>query len=357
MREKLITFSFIAVIGGFFLWNVFVPDTLVSNSERRKLQKFPEITWEQVQNKNVMNAFDRYTLDQFVLRDSFRSLKAHIVLDGLQMLDFNQFFIKNDVIYKSEYPNNEESIKRFISKLSTIQNKYLTGNKVYYSIIPDKSYYVDDTTYLLLDYDALYNQVISGLSHMEFIDLRDVLSIQDYYRTDTHWREENLEKVVSTLGNHMGFTINTSYEENKYEPFYGVYYGQAAVKMRPDELVYLTNDELEQVIVTNYEKNSVLYDIKKLGSMDSYDVFLGGATPLVTIENPNQTNEKELIIFRDSFGSSLVPLLVPAYSKITLIDLRYITTNKMEELVTFENQDVLFLYSTLLVNDSSSLRD
>ena len=75
----------------------------------------------------------------------------------------------------------------------------------------------------------------------------------------------------------------------------------------------------------------------------------------MTIENPNAP-EKELIIFRDSFASSLAPLLLPYYKKITLIDLRYGDIEKMEPLVDFKKADVIFLYSTLTINNAHLLK-
>ena len=94
----------------------------------------------------------------------------------------------------------------------------------------------------------------------------------------------------------------------------------------------------------------------KLGSVDSYSLFLSGPSSIIEMSSPNAINDRELILFRDSFGSSLAPLLLPYYKKITLIDLRYINMNMVEQYVTFENQDILFLYSTLLVNSSNLLK-
>lgn len=74
------------------------------------------------------------------------------------------------------------------------------------------------------------------------------------------------------------------------------------------------------------------------------------------IQNPKSTSGKELILFRDSFGSSLAPLLVEAYDMVTLIDARYISMHILEKYVQFENQDVLFLYNTALVNSSFVLK-
>lgn len=96
--------------------------------------------------------------------------------------------------------------------------------------------------------------------------------------------------------------------------------------------------------------------MEKAASRDPYEIFLGGADPLIIIENPNAEREKELVVFRDSFGSSLVPLLVSEYSKVTLIDTRYMQSAAIGSFVKFDNQDVLFLYSTLILNNSLAMK-
>lgn len=58
------------------------------------------------------------------------------------------------------------------------------------------------------------------------------------------------------------------------------------------------------------------------------------------------------MLFRDSFGSSIAPLLLENYSQITLIDLRYISKDVLEDYIEFDKQDVLFLYSTLVLNQN-----
>ena len=73
---------------------------------------------------------------------------------------------------------------------------------------------------------------------------------------------------------------------------------------------------------------------------------------MISIENPNSKNNKELLLFRDSFGSSIAPLLIQNYSKITLVDLRYISSKMLGEFIKFNDQDVLFLYSTVVLNQN-----
>ena len=85
-------------------------------------------------------------------------------------------------------------------------------------------------------------------------------------------------------------------------------------------------------------------------------MFLSGAVSVLEVENPAAETDRELIVFRDSFGSSLVPLLVPGYAKVTLLDTRYIPTEYLNQFVEFGSQDVLFLYSPLVLNNSVMLK-
>jgi hypothetical protein len=124
-------------------------------------------------------------------------------------------------------------------------------------------------------------------------------------------------------------------------------------------MYYLTNKAIEDAAVFDYQSNefSKVYALELFSGMDSYDVFLSGAKPLITIYNEGCKNNKELLLFRDSFGSSIAPLLLEGYSKITLIDLRYISTDLLESYIDFtQDQDVLFLYNTQVLNNSSMLK-
>ena len=120
----------------------------------------------------------------------------------------------------------------------------------------------------------------------------------------------------------------------------------------------MENEILSQCKVYDLETNAYLdvYNMDMLQSKDLYDVFLSGAKSLLTIENPNASTDRELIIFRDSFGSSLAPLLVQGYKTVTLVDVRYISSAMLDRFIDFHGQDVLFLYSTLVLNSSTTLK-
>ena len=85
-------------------------------------------------------------------------------------------------------------------------------------------------------------------------------------------------------------------------------------------------------------------------------MLLSGGAAVLEINIPAGQAGKELIVFRDSFGCALVPLLVNDYEKVWVLVTRYVIPAMLANFVEFADQDVLFVYSTLILNSSSALR-
>ncbi len=366
MKNKLSNIITIALsalfILGFSLWGIFAPDKELSTSERRKLEQLPDLKWDSVMDGSFMSDFEKYTLDQFPLRDDFRTLKALTSFYLMGRADNNDIYITDGFASKQEYPLNVNSINWAASRFKNVYDKYLkeNGSKVYLSVVPDKNYFAADKSgHLKLDYDEMISLLKEGTTFAESIDIFPLLKLEDYYKTDTHWRQEQIEDVAKHIASAMGVELKAEYKVNEADrPFYGVYYGQAALPLPAEKLYYLENDILDSCRVYDYETSSYIdvYDMDKLQGNDLYEVFLSGSKSLLSIENPSATTDKELIIFRDSFGSSISPLLAEGYSKITVVDIRYISPEILGRFIEFNGQDVLFLYSTLVLNNSSTIK-
>ncbi len=358
VKNIVTTFLFIFTIVLIFIINLVKEDDLISISERRKLQQFPEFSFTSLTNGTFFEKFDKYTADQFWKREDFRSAKIFVELDVLKKQDYDNIYEKNGFLVEQIYPLNEKSIEGIVKKLTDIKDKYLTNeNKTYFAIVPDKNYFIDDDN-LRIDYDKLESMMSEGLDWAQYIDIFDLLELEDYYFTDSHWKQENIKKIANKIAEKMNVELNSEYEEKSIVDFKGVYAGRLHIETKSDEIKILTNEILENCKVYNYGTNEItsIYDMKKTSSDDKYDLYLSGATGLLTIENLLNTSGKELIVFRDSYGSSLTPLLVEAYSKVTVVDTRYISPKILGNYIQFTNQDVLFLYSTMLINESASLK-
>ena len=353
MKNKIITIIFIIYIFTFSFLGIVLKDSDISISERRMLSSFPEYTL----SNEYITKLDKYLLDHFPFRDNFRSLKAYFNYNVLQKLDNNNIYLEEDYIFKSEYPTNKKSIANFVKKINLIRENLTEENNVYMMAVPDKNYYLQSDNFLHIDYDYIYDELYK--LNIEMIDIRNIMELNDYYKTDTHWRQEKLDKVVLKMSEIMDFKYqNIIYHENDYNNFYGVYYGEAAISSKPETITYLTNYIISNLRVEYLENKSLttIYNLDNLTGLDSYEVYLDGASSFIEIYNDNSVFDKELIIFRDSFASSLTPLLTNYYKKIVLIDNRYINSSDYMDMINFGDQDVLFMYSTLMINNSTSLK-
>lgn len=360
--NQVLSVLFMSILIGFFFMNLIVKDLDISVSERRKFKQLPKFELESFFDGSFTSDFEKYALDQFPFRETFRKIKGNLDFYVFQKKDVNDVFVYNDYLMKLEYPYNPKSVEKFNTYIKQISDRYLGQSHVYLSIIPDKSYFIADNDYPTIDYELLQESVIKSLKDITNIDLFEQLTLADYYHTDTHWKQENLVSIANYLLKKMGSETSIdreAYVVNTYTDFKGLYYSQSVLKVPKDDLNYLTTEDTKDMTVINYEKTTKagsIYDLEQLDSLDPYNIFLSGATPLIEITNPKNTSGKELIIFRDSFASSLTPLLVHAYSKITLIDTRYMSYEFLGDYVTFENKDVLFLYNTAVINNSQMLK-
>lgn len=292
----------------------------------------------------VLLVMDNHNADRLVA--NFRALKA---ANGLTRV--GKIYVEHTGAADSR------SIARFAEKLTSIKTQYLKNNKVYYATIPDKTYYAQKELGTFLDHDGISNALDQQLKGWNRIELSQLLRLEDYYATDPHWRQEKLMPVAQKLGDAMGITVNASYTSQEQQGFLGAYRRKNS-DLPTETIRWLSNAAIENTVVKDYQhpKASAVYQKEALATQTPYDLFLSGATPLTVLENPKASTQKELILFRDSFGSSLAPLLLDSYAKITLVDLRYMVSDLLPEYIDFGTADVLFLYSDQLVNNSLLLK-
>ena len=365
MKINLRTVCMSAVV---LLWAVlvagawFAPSKDISEAERRPLEQAPALTLDALLDGSYMEDFEQYSLDQFPLRDTFRKIKSLFHFHVLNQSDNNNIYIAGDFAVKQEYPLNPDSLYHAAERFNRVYEKYLQNSDVYVAVVPDKGQYLaEQTGHLKLPFGKLNTILLDRMPWAEPINLYDSLSAEDYYRTDVHWRQENLLDAAEVICDALGVTAPDAadYRVTALErPFYGVYYGQAALPMEPETMYILENDILKDCQVYDYESGQYtdVYNMDKLTSRDLYDVFLSGSRSLLTIENPNASTDRELIIFRDSFGSAIAPLLVQDYAAVTLVDIRYIQIDVLDRFLDFHGQDVLMLYSVPVLNNSQTIK-
>ena len=274
-----------------------------------------------------------------------------------------EVFVYRGYAAAADAPFSEKSLDFAVHRFSHLIEKYFSGAedgyRLYLSVVPDKAEFMETPEGYIPARAAETLDYLAQQLPVTAVDISGLLGLEDYYRTDAHWRQEKILDVAARLAGGMGVELTGSYTRKTLEkPFYGVYYGQAALPIAPEEMNYLTGGAIDTAAVYNYETDTEggIYDAEKAAGRDPYEMFLSGSVSLLRIENPQNTSGRRLVIFRDSFGSSIAPLLVEGYSSVTLVDIRYLASSRLGGFVDFTGCDVLFLYSAGVLNNSSTLK-
>ena len=371
IKNIVVCATMAVIVFGFLVLFLVLPKPEFLDSERREPSKLPAINMETIMKdgNEYANSFmkqfdDNYTPDNFPFREFFRNLKSWVGSNIFLQKDKDGVYVVDGIAGEMQETIDEGSIQHAADCITSVYDKYIKdkeGANVYISIIPDKGYWLsEENGYPSMDYDEFIEKVLSKVDFAEYINIKDSLAEGDFYASDTHWNQEHLLDVAKLLIEGMGGTYaDNAYTKNTLDvPFYGVYAGRAPKPLPAETITYYTNENMANVTVFDAEKGrpGYIYDMERAHGKDAYDMFLGGEISKLVIENPNAKTDKELVVFRDSYGRSIIPLMIDDYAKITVIDTRYQIPNFLLPGVNFENADVLFLYSTLVLNASSEMK-
>ena len=75
----------------------------------------------------------------------------------------------------------------------------------------------EQSGHLSIDYSLLEEQLLQQTGFADYISISDLLESGDYYRTDVHWRQEQITDVAERLAQAMGVTLSKDYKENLLE--------------------------------------------------------------------------------------------------------------------------------------------
>jgi len=157
-----------------------------------------------------------------------------------------------------------------------------------------------------------------------------------YFRSDVHWTALGAYYAYAAFCEAAGIqpaSLENDYTKGTYEPFLGGLYSQiyklpqaVRLKNNPEQLDYYipkTGHQLTLYKMGNinapYSADSIINtDFKSLGAY-KYSCFAWGDQRLEKITTDSPSGRKVLVI-KDSYGSALVPFLVPNYSTIYVID-------------------------------------
>lgn len=186
---------------------------------------------------------------------------------------------------------DEKSLDFAVKRFSHLLEAYFPGSEhVYMSVIPDKAAFMETPEgYTPAGAQETADYLAQRLP-VEIIDIAPLLALEDYYRTDPHWRQERLSAVAQAILEAMDAPVPDTTEETLCAlagEFHGSYWGKTAEPLTADVLSYITSPLLDGCTVYDYETDSTggVYDFTA-AEKSPYDLFLGGPKALLRIENP-----------------------------------------------------------------------
>lgn len=357
---------FLAFIGVFFILNLVLPDRQFSEQENRYLQMKPEFSFKSLFSGDYTSKFETYTTDQFTFRDEWITLKAASELALGKQENNDVYLCENGTLIEGYERPESSALDANMSALNALVEN--TDAEVYFALIPDKS----DLYASLLPKNAPNDsekEVIDycyAQSNATNVDMYSALGAHTdeyiFYRTDHHWTSLGAYYGFSVLAESMGFDCPAldSYSDRHVisEEFYGTTWSSSGFSwVGPDTMEIFVN-EPEGLKVTSYPEGSPvegkLYDFSFLEKKDKYSTFMGGNCPLHEIVTGTE-GKPSLLIIRDSYTDSLLPLLLDDFSEIHVLDLRYYRASLKSYIEQNDFDSVLVCYSVSNFSTDSSI--
>ena len=163
---------FLAVLFGFSLLHLALPDREVSRSERRRLAQLPPLS------SGFSDKLEEYMLDQFPLREQLRTVNSLVRLYGLGQADIHSIYLQGGGAFRMDGPLQEKQVRHAAAVFSAVQETYFPSLPPHYVIVPDKNAKAE-TSRPRLDTEALHGIVREALPGMTEIDIWDLLSADD----------------------------------------------------------------------------------------------------------------------------------------------------------------------------------
>jgi hypothetical protein len=363
--HKALTVLLIVYIGIFCFLFFALPERSFSAAENRFLQTRPVLSRQKLLSGQFSQAAEKYLADQFVLRDSWIRLKACFELLLQKMDHRGVYFGRDGYLLQKPQRREKEQLEQNISAVSNFAQQ--AGKSVYFLLAPVSAQILREklpryAVPPIVEPSAVREEMTADII---FVDPSALLCAHKqeniYYKTDHHWTSRGAYYAYQELGKAMGFKAlpeDSFVIKQVSDNFYGSLASQSGYRCQPDNLqLFLPKVELPYTVEYVYRQktSTTVYAWEHLRQKDQYAVFLDGNHALIKITTENQTGRR-LLVVKDSYANALVPFLIPHFSEIHLLDLRYFHHQVKDYLLQNEMTEILFVYNTITFAEETSLR-
>lgn len=365
----VVAFCLIIGVGG--IVNLLSKDREFSESENRVLASFPKLTFSSITDGSFMKGFETYMADQFVMRDKIISAKTYCDrLVGKK--EENGVYIGDDgFLIEKQSQYTKKKVKALTGSINTFMKKYPDINKMV-AISPNASYIYGDKLPSGIEMHNQFSELTAIMKNLKgenytFLNVsKALLSVADkhqvFYKTDHHWTTRGAYATFRVLADKWGLKRS----EVKYKfltvssNFEGTLASKTGIHDSKDKVeICLPKNSKGSYVVTfesEDKKTTSLFDADKLKQKNQYEVFLGGNYDKVVIDTVS-SSRNTLLIVKDSYANCMIPMLTPYFSKIVIVDPRYMTDSIHTVMDEYNFSHVLFLYNLNTFLEDTSLED
>ncbi len=200
------------------------------------------------------------------------------------------------------------------------------------------------------DFDSIKKE----LKNVKQVDAYTALLVHKnediYSRTDHHWQPLGAYYAAQAFAMEAGveFPDIKSYQKVILHDYVGTLYGytqSAALLNNPENFVYYMPKN--HIKVTQYDtmfqnatETELFVDSANLDNSSYYLVF--GMDDRIVHVQTDCKNGRNLVIFKDSYGNALLPVLTGSFENIYLCDIRYFDLNPVAFAKSVKCTDMLF---------------
>lgn len=363
-QDKKITFAICATLSGIFcmilltvgVFYFFAPQRTMSQTENRMLEKMPKLSLSSLADGSFMDKFELFLSDQFPLRDKIVEAKTFIERTTGKKEINGVYFGKDGFLFEEQSKYDDKKVKKTVTVINKLA-KALPKAKKGFILSPNSSYILSDFMPDGVKQDNQYSQIKKIKNQIDksysWIDCVKLFSnVKDkrtlFYRTDHHWTTRAAYLGFKQLMNDWKIDIS----KNKYNfsavsnTFQGTLASKAAVENIRDIIEICVPEKTKNTYLVFFEaKGEILptFFVKdKLNQKNQYEVFLGGNYDKVII-NTNRQTKNTLLIIKDSYANCMLPMFTPYFSKIVVIDPRYLSDDISQIIGEYNFTHMLFV--------------
>ena len=333
-KDTLTLFVFGSFLALFSLGTLLCPKRTFSQMENRPLATMPTVSVSSIADGSFATQSESYLSDHAFAKDALVTLKNDVAF-AVGQRQLGEVYVLPNGSYLSSYHENRAQLDRNIAQINTFAERLPDSMPVSLLTIPNAVGIYPERVPAMADSDDqsetlsyLSDQLSSRITLVNPYDR--LVSCKDqplYYKTDHHWTMRGAYEGYASLLQSLHrepLPLSAFGVSIVSHTFQGSLYSKAPVSFaaHDDIAVYQAPGQSVQVTYDNGTVSSSLLQPKALQQKDQYTVFTGGNQAELQISS-NAEGDDHVLILKDSYTNCMLPYLATAFSKISVLDLRY----------------------------------